>query len=661
MRILFLVALCSLAAAFSLQAATTEKNTTDSLKLLLSSSVSDSVKVKVLGDLSWAYIVSDQFDSAEYYANQILRLAEETNHQNRLALGEFYLGCVARHRGWFQKSLEHLGKYIAWQVQSGDSLRLAYGLFQVGAVHSSLGNYEESLFALYRILRIYQAQNSYFDIGYTLNGIGIIYKNSQKYEAAVSTYQKALAIYDSLNSLEDKGNVLLNLANVYAITEKYDSAKHHYRQALKVMESLGREKGVAFVLENLGEAYKSTEKYDSALLYQSSALAIRERSLNKNELASTLQQIGHTNYLLQNYSVAKGQLLRALKLATEVDAKPVLKKTYATLVTVHEREHNYQLALKYQKLWSAVKDSLFNTEVSQQINELQTKYETEEKEQKITLLAQEKEIQAQEANQQVLVNKALFGGLLLICIIAGLTLYLFHQRLKNQNMLSAKSEELKSAQFKQQLSELEMKALRAQMNPHFIFNCLNSINRMVMSGESRNAARYLTKFAKLIRLMLENSEHSTVSLADELTMLKAYLDLERLRFKEKINYQFTIDDEIDCETTNLPPMVLQPFIENAILHGLMHKDTPGLVNISISEDTVGLKCTIQDNGVGREKSMILQRTLLGKRKSMGLQITEQRLEIFSNHQVQDLVNITDLKDSMNQALGTRVDILIPTS
>jgi tetratricopeptide (TPR) repeat protein len=661
MSLFLLLLLCSFTANKSLQANPSEGTKIDSLKQILQTTTHDSVQFITLCNLSWEYISTDQFDSAEYYATHIKKIAKQTDNQNRLALGEYYLGCIARHRGRFQKSLNHLDKYITWHEQSGDSVRLAYGLFQIGAVHTSLGNYDESLSALYRILRIYEVEKRYFDIGYTLNGIGIVYKNSQKYADAIETYQKALTIYDTLDAPEDKGIVLVNLANVYTITEKYDQATYYYQQALVIMESIGLEEGVAFALENLGEAYKKMEEYDSALIYQTRALAIRERSPNNSEHAATLQQVGHTNYLLQNYSTAKVQLKKALKLALETNSKPVLRDTYASLVDIFEEENDYQQAFEYQKLWTTIKDSLFNTNVSKQINELQTKYETEEKEKQIVLLAKEKETQANEARQQATVNRALLGGLILVSIIAGLVYFLFRQRLKNQKLLTVKNEEVKTAKFKQQLSELEMKALRAQMNPHFIFNCLNSINRMVLSGESYNAGRYLTKFAKLIRLMLENSEYPTVTLEDELAMLEAYLELECLRFKEKISYRITVDETLDRETTRLPSMVLQPFIENAIWHGLIHKEEQGIIHIGIYEGDFGLKCIIQDNGVGREQSLVLQNRKVLKKRSLGIKITEERLKLFNKEQLQELIRITDLKDSMNRALGTRVDILIPTS
>ncbi|WP_373517990.1 sensor histidine kinase, partial [Pricia sp.] len=247
-------------------------------------------------------------------------------------------------------------------------------------------------------------------------------------------------------------------------------------------------------------------------------------------------------------------------------------------------------------------------------------------------------------------------------LLAGLLFYTFRQRLKNQKALASKNEEIKEVNFKRQLTELEMKALQAQINPHFIFNCMNSINQMILDGDNQNASKYLTKFGKLIRMVLENAESTEVSLKDELTLLEAYIQLEALRFNGEIKHQINIKGDIDLENTYLPSMVLQPFVENAIWHGLMHKtkEGQGCITISVEKDRdQQLICQIEDNGVGREKSRELQQKSVWKSKSLGIKITEDRLKLVSKELQKQLIHITDLKDSLGQALGTRVEVNIP--
>jgi LytS/YehU family sensor histidine kinase len=249
----------------------------------------------------------------------------------------------------------------------------------------------------------------------------------------------------------------------------------------------------------------------------------------------------------------------------------------------------------------------------------------------------------------------------LITLLAGSVIYTTHQRLKNQKLLAEKDKEIKEVNFKQQLSELEMKALRAQINPHFLYNCMNSINRMILEKENEMASQYLAKFSKLVRLILENAEKPTVSLQNELAMLEAYINLEGLRFKGKINYTISVDESVDPDATYLPSMVLQPFVENAIWHGLMNKKNgvSGMIKISVKEENEILNCSIEDNGIGREAARELREKSVLKTKSMGMKITEERLKLIAKEGWEKLVHIIDLKDQLNQALGTRVEITIP--
>jgi len=246
-----------------------------------------------------------------------------------------------------------------------------------------------------------------------------------------------------------------------------------------------------------------------------------------------------------------------------------------------------------------------------------------------------------------------------LAIIASLIFYSMRQRLRNQRMLVEKNEEIKRSQYREQLQTLEMKALRAQMNPHFLFNSLNSINTMIISDENENASKYLSKFSKLVRLMLENSEESRVSLKDEISMLETYVQLEALRFNNKIEYKIEVDNDLDQDSTYIPSMVLQPFVENAIWHGLLHKDTKGLLSIIIKENQDKLQCSIRDNGIGREKSLTLQKEGGLKKKSMGIKITTDRLRLLTKQKINEVIAIVDLKDNNNMALGTQVNIQIP--
>jgi len=214
---------------------------------------------------------------------------------------------------------------------------------------------------------------------------------------------------------------------------------------------------------------------------------------------------------------------------------------------------------------------------------------------------------------------------------------------------------------KHRAAELETQALRAQMNPHFIFNCLNAINGFILVNDSEVAADYLTKFSRLIRMVLNNSQHKLISLDEELETLGLYLHMESLRFKDNFSYKVNCDDTIDASSIFIPPMLLQPFIENAIWHGLVHKDGNGELLIDLRFEENILYCTITDNGVGRKKAALLKSKSSEKNKSMGLKITRDRMALMSRDlNGQCFFEINDLEDEWGNATGTSVSLKIKT-
>jgi len=239
---------------------------------------------------------------------------------------------------------------------------------------------------------------------------------------------------------------------------------------------------------------------------------------------------------------------------------------------------------------------------------------------------------------------------ILLEVVAGaLLIYLFFKyRIKQ---LTKKSE------LEKRMIELELKALRSQMNPHFIFNTLNSIQHYIVDNDFRSTNKYLTKFAKLIRTVLNLSEKNVITIQEEVDMLKLYMDLERMRFEKAFDYELEIGEEVDLDYDEIPSMLIQPYIENAIWHGLMNKKEKGLIKIGINLKENYLCCRVLDNGIGRKKAAEIKAKRNIKRKSVGMTITKERLELINNNDVS--VDIVDLEDEKGNALGTQVDIKIP--
>jgi ligand-binding sensor domain-containing protein/two-component sensor histidine kinase len=247
----------------------------------------------------------------------------------------------------------------------------------------------------------------------------------------------------------------------------------------------------------------------------------------------------------------------------------------------------------------------------------------------------------------------------ILLIAAGLTtlIYLAYRfRLKAVR----KEEQLKN-EFSKKMAEVEMKALRAQMNPHFIFNSLNSINRYIIKSDQATASNYLTRFAKLIRLILDSSANDTTSLEKELQLLQLYIEMEQLRFENRFEVNFITEENIHPEKILIPSMLIQPYIENAIWHGLLHKEEKGklLIEFKLVNKNI-FEVTIEDNGIGRKKAAELKSKEVLKEKSYGMAISGDRLKIVNQlYNQQASCEVVDLFDEYNRPCGTRVILKLP--
>lgn len=230
----------------------------------------------------------------------------------------------------------------------------------------------------------------------------------------------------------------------------------------------------------------------------------------------------------------------------------------------------------------------------------------------------------------------------------------------NYRIQQIKEKEALKTTFNQKLAAIEMTALRAQMNPHFLFNCLNSIKLFILENDTEAAARYLTKFSKLIRLILQNSKQQLISLSDELMALRLYIDMEAMRLDHTFDYTIEVDINQDIARIEIPPLIIQPYVENAIWHGLIHTGKPNLLNITVQNKGEQLLCIIKDNGIGRAAAQQRKQFQNARKKSFGMSITADRIELINTlYRLNTTVKIVDLKDIDGQPKGTQVEIAIP--
>ena len=495
----------------------------------------------------------------------------------------------------------------------------------------------------------------------SLVDLGDLYKTAGDYNTSLNYFNKSEQF--ALANEPDLYDPTLKAA-IFRLNGNYDSSFYYLNKAFK------EDPDAPFLKVSLGETYLLTQNYDSALVFTQQAMpALRKRNVNGRILIQPLLIMGSAYSGKNEYIKAMPYSREGMGYAKKLGTRPEMMKGYKLLSEIYRGLGNNDSAYQYLLQYIKLKDSIQNRQFLFRLTSYQKAAEDEKKQAQILLLNKDNKIKDQQLKQESLIRNFLMGGLLAL-MMAGIFIYrtatlkrknekLKREQLENAMKLQQLENEKRNAELQQQAAELEMQALRAQMNPHFIFNCLSSINRIILKNESQAASDYLTRFSRLIRMVLINSQKAMIALEDELQMLRLYLDMERLRFKNSFDYSIIFTNTIDEGAVFIPPLLLQPFCENAIWHGLMQKEGQGYLNIELSMQDNILHCIISDDGIGREKAAALKSKSAEKEKSMGLAITAQRLALLNqNKNVQTFYTIEDNRDADNHIAGTKVILKI---
>ena len=350
---------------------------------------------------------------------------------------------------------------------------------------------------------------------------------------------------------------------------------------------------------------------------------------------------------LNKYKEAQDYGEKALKFYEANGSYSEIMDLYFVIAKASASLKQYDKAFNNLMLFKQNNDSVFKFSKIEAVNSVEAKYKTEKKEQQIAGLNIEKK------------NQRIITGISIAALLATLTLLVFLLRSKKlQKRLFEKEKLLQKNESEKQLANLEQTALRAQMNPHFIFNSLNSVQRFVINNDSEGVNTYLTTFASLIRQTLENSGKKLIALKDELKYLEAYLKLEQMRANNSFGYSIDVSSEIDVSETYIPSMIIQPFVENSINHGMANK-APGQGDIKLSFSKNGkLNCSVLDNGTGIKQSVA--NTAPGSHEPMGSTITQKRIFAYNTLEDEKIeLSVTDLSEADKNNNGTVVIIKFP--
>ena len=578
--------------------------------------------------------------------------------------------------------------YLAQKSADNDFFEgQSYALNALGTSYRNISHYNQAIGAHKHALKMArQSDNLELEV-LSLNMLGVAYRRMDAIRSALDFHKQALDLAENAPtvSLQLKKSIAVSqnsMGNIYLALKQYDLALEQFNKSLKIEEALNNKLGLAINNHNIGYAKEKTNHFEEALNYYQKSLqynneidseigrVICYNSIGKiyilqekhetaseiiNDALSKSIEINDQYYIATSFlnlglvqlkqnllPQAEINLNKALDISENFNLKSSKIEAYNYLSELYEKKGNYDKSLNYYKQHVYLDGTLTNERNIQYVNDLIIKYESEKKNNQIKELASENEIVKLKLAQN---KRTLLLGLLGTFLVLIIFYILYRQRqLKNEKKIIT----------------LEQEMLRNQMNPHFIFNSLNSIKLYIINNEKENAVYYLNKFSKLIRKILIASIEKEISLEDELETMNLYMNIENIRFSNEIKYDVKIDANINTSLIKVPSLILQPFLENAIWHGLSSKTKNKEITLEVKKSNNShVAIYITDNGIGREASSEIKKDRKIKRQSVGIGITKARLENFSKNFNNDYsLNIIDLYDN-KKPIGTQIILEIP--
>ncbi|SIS82815.1 Tetratricopeptide repeat-containing protein [Zobellia uliginosa] len=601
-------------------------------------------------DSANVYKRSDIERSIDYITNSIAVLGKRADKkslsESLVALGEVY-----QYHNQYDLAITNYKDALEAYRSTRTTLLLAEAYIQ----NKQFSEAETTLLPLLKIegLVPYQKVRLNESLGDAYRGLGQV-------EKALAFFEEGLIVAKKNQITPKLADLNSKIADTYAQDDKLVEAGAYYNSSLQLTESLEPKRAVQ-------EKEKVADFYNQKNLY-GAEIELRKKSLSelktlpkgktaKREARDELDSITpqRINYKIANAYIAQDKydeaipyLKESIETADSENDLVVQKDATRKLSEVFEYKGDYPKAFETYRSYVSLVDTLyvrkeqeiaqaarFNREISMRQNRISgLEQERELSQSKYDLaLTEQQLIQESNKRQRWIIYSLIFGMILL-----GLAAFFFYRSNQQQKLAN---------------NLLALKSLRSQMNPHFIFNALNSVNNYIAKSDERSANRFLSEFSTLMRSVLENSEEDFIPLAKELEQLELYVKLEHSRFPDKFDYQLNVDKKIDVSAFEIPPMLLQPYIENAIWHGLRYKEDKGLLKIDVRpKGSTSVEIVITDDGIGRKKSGQLKTQNQKKQKSKGMGNIKKRIAIL-NDMYKNKVDVT-ISDLTTDGSGTKV-------
>lgn len=488
-------------------------------------------------------------------------------------------------------------------------------------------------------LELAESINDTFLIHCSYNGIGNVYLGYKDYDNAIDYFRKSLSFIG-----KEDPNLLGKAINSNLLGEAWlyignaDSALYYLQKSFDVNVEIGSQLGQAICYNGMGLVFYEEKKYSMALEVHNKAFSIYKTLDDIYYQSMCMNHLGKTYLATKNYSLAEEFLQKSLYISKSIGTKRFALETSINLAQLYNETDRAKLSYKFNVQAIAYKDSITEDLQKQNTEAMSVLYKASKQEREILILKQTAAFNELKINRQ---RYLIFGVTGLVIIFMLFVLFAYRQR-----------------QLKSRLNEisLEQKLLRAQLNPHFVFNSLSAVQNFILHNDKHTASEYLVNFSRLMRNILIGSGSDFIRLENELEILDDYLKLQQLRFMEKFDYFFEISDGIDSEICLVPPMLIQPFIENSIEHGVRGINRQGIITIRFIKEADFLVIEVEDNGRGIQDQKETE-----KKKghiSMATKITKQRMQ-----NIQALTKksckfevIDNMKSSGIQGVSVRIKI-----
>ncbi len=514
-----------------------------------------------------------------------------------------------------------------------DSSHFAVLHNNIGLIHYLRANYDSALVAYTQSLEYEKKARNKEGIAQSYQNLGIIYGKWERYDLVYEYYNNALLIYEELGNELAAADVTNNLAVIAVRNEDYSKAFEYYKKAYEVFRRIGDEGKMVTVASNLGRLFSREKQYDRARHYFDVALETFIRMDDKIGLVHTYSMIGEMYQQMGQAEKAITAYQQANYINREIGLREVRLSNLKELYRLYKQLGEYRLANEVLEQSHALKDSIYDQEQLQKLISLEKKYHAEKGQKELAILKGK-----EQRTRIYLWGISLFFLLLTVIVL----IWVYVLKIKE----------------KQRRLAMEQKVLRTQMNPHFIFNSLSALQCIIMENNKEDAIDFVADFSGLMRLVLQYAKEEHITLKKEKEILDRYMSLQNRRFDNQINYKIEIDGAIQLENVLVPPMLTQPFLENAIEHGQLDK-TDSYIHVHLKRKDDKLEFSIEDNGIGIKSSLEAAKGKSKRHKSLALGLTNERLNLLNSKENRDDVTLRIEDLSMHGSKGTRVVFQVP--